>query len=166
MSYICTKKLSLAGKRYYPGDAIPDEAFIDSKARGKLIKAGYVVEAGGEIPGRLAEVEATEDDPVISVVFSEGEESAAYTVNTEQLQAIADIMQMSAAEIADKVAQVADETVLIFILKVDSRKTVRDAIQKRLEGLNNLPTPSGSDESAASQGGISGDSEPSNNSEQ
>ena len=165
MSYICTKKLTLARKKYYPGDTIPDDAFLEGSA-GKLIKAGYVTEAGVEVPGRLAEAETSGEDPVISVVFSDGDESAAYPVGTEQLQAIADIMQMSANDITEKIAEVSDETVLIFILKVDSRKTVRDAVQKRLEAINKLPTPAGSDESAASQGGISGDSEPSNNSEQ
>ena len=149
MGYICTKKLNLSGKAYHPGEAIPDDAFYGGSAA-KLLSYGYVAEAGTDKRTVSVELTASEDTPVISVVFSDGEASICYPVSTEQLQAIADIMQMGTTEIAEKVDQVKDETVLIFIQKVDSRKTVRDAVQRRLEALFHLPAQSASEAPADS----------------
>ena len=154
MSYICTKKLSLAGERYYPGNTSPDEAFAEGSAA-KLIKAGYVAEASpfeGIVPPEPVEITLPEgDEPVISVVFTEDEESIALPITSEVLQSIVEIMQKTAVEAAAAISEVSDETVLVFILKVDSRKTVKDAVQKRLVELTTLPTPDGTNAPSASQ---------------
>ncbi len=168
MSYICAKKLNLSGKVYRPGEPIPDEAFLDGRAA-KLQKFGYVVEAGGEAPAPAPApvlLEQEPEEPVLSVVFQNGEEFDAYPVNTEQLQTIADTMQKTAAEIVEGIEQVTDETVLIFLLKLDSRKTVRDAVQKRIDALTTLPTQPGSSDSANAQAVSGGDTENSNTPEQ
>lgn len=165
MSYICAKKLNLSGKVYRPGEPIPDEAFLDGRA-GKLQKYGYVVEAGGEAPAPVLLGQEEPEEAVLSVVFQNGEESDAYPINTEQLQTIADTMQKTAAEIVECIEQMTDETVLIFILKVDSRKTVRDAVQKRIDALTTLPTPPVSSDSAGVQTVSGGDTENSNTPEQ
>lgn len=158
MSYICIKKLSLSGKRYYPGDTIPDDAFLDGSAA-KLIKSGYVSEAGDLPASDPALVGFDEDYPALSVVFTEGETSTAYPVNTEQLQAIADTMQRSASDAADCISRIQDETVLVFILKTDSRKTVREAAQKRLALLISTPGLPGQSAAAVNDGGAGGISE-------
>ena len=135
MSYICIKKVSLSGKRYFPGDSIPDDAFIDGSAA-KLIKYEYVAEVGEQpspepVNGGFQE----EDEPVLSVVFTDGETCASYPVNTEQLQAIANTMSKTASDASAAIKEIGDESVLVFILKVDSRKAVREAAEKRLASL-------------------------------
>lgn len=151
MSYICTKKLSLAGERYYPGNTIPDEAFAEGSAA-KLIKAGYVTEASpfeGIVPPEPVEIVPPEgDEPVISVVFTEGEESLALPITSELLQSIVEIMQKTAVDAAAAISELSDETALVFIQKVDSRKTVKEAVTKRLV---TLPTPDAPNGPSASQ---------------
>ena len=158
MSFICIKKLSLSGNEYHPGDFIPDDAFLDGNAA-KLIRFGYVAEAGTKRASASVEAVTPDEEPVISVVFTDGEESTAYPVNTDQLQAIADTMQMTAANAADCVCRIKDETVLVFILKTDSRKSVREAAQKRLALLISTPGLPGQSAAEGNAGGAGGISE-------
>ena len=151
MSYICIKKVSLSGKRYFPGDSIPDDAFIDGSAA-KLIKSGYVAEADNQtasapIKGAFQE----EDEPVLSVVFTDGDSSSAYPVNSEQLQAIANTMSKTAADASAAIREIIDESVLAFIRYVDSRKAVREAAEKRLASLYEDMGQPDSDETGAAQ---------------
>lgn len=135
MSYICIKKVSLSGKRYFPGDSIPDDAFIDGSAA-KLIKSGYVAEADNQTASApIKSAFQEEDEPVLSVVFTDGDSSSAYPVNTEQLQAIANTMSKTSADASAAVREISDESVLAFIRYVDSRKAVREAAEKRLASL-------------------------------
>ena len=66
---------------------------------------------------------------------------------------------MTAANAADCICRIQDESVLVFILKTDSRKSVREAAQKRLTLL--ISTPGLPDQSAAAgnAGGAEGISE-------
>ena len=132
MSYTCIKKLSLSGNRYYPGDIIPDDAFLEGSAA-KLIKAKYVAESNDSLAAASASL--PEDEPVIAVVFADGDSSSAYPVNSEQLQAIADTMSKTSADASAAVREISDESVLAFIRYVDSRKAVREAAEKRLASL-------------------------------
>lgn len=153
MSYICTKKLNLGGADYCPGDIIPDSAFAEGRA-GKLKAYGYIAEFGGEGPdvtigmtedGNAAVMDLSEAGPQfadsISVVLEKAEEgkpTVGYAVSGEQLQAIVDIMQKNANDAADAIAMEVDETVLTFLAKVDSRKTVIQAARKQLAVINKI----------------------------
>ncbi len=152
MSYICIKKLSLSGKRYYPGDSIPDDAFLDGSAA-KLIKYEYVAEVGEQQPPEPVKGGfQDEEEPVINVVFTDGEDISGYPVNTEQLQAIADTMQKNASSAAAAIKEMgmAEESVLVFLLKADSRKAVREAAEKQLASLyEDMGAPAQSETEAA-----------------
>lgn len=152
MKYICIKKLSLSGKQYYPGDVIPDNAFLDG-SEAKLTKSGYVTEVGNEPTFDPAGGIAGEAEPVISVVFTDGDMNTAYPIDTEQLQIIADTMQKSASEAVATIEELADESPLVFILKVDSRKAVREAAQKRLSALYSIPGATGQSATGGTQDG-------------
>ena len=150
MSYICISKLSLSGKRYYPGDAIPDDAFLDGSAA-KLMKSGYVSEVGDKPASEPFKADSGEEEPVLSVVFTDGDSSSAYPVNTEQLQAIANTMSKTSADASAAVREISDESVLAFIRYVDSRKAVREAAEKRLASLYEDMGQPDSDETEAAQ---------------
>ena len=144
MSYICTKKLNLQGHDFYPGDVVPDDVFVGDRAR-KLKAYGYVAETGEGVSASVCL--SDEDEPTISVVFSDGDENTAYPVNTEQLQVIADIMQKGANDAAAEIEKVEDESVLAFLAHAESRKTVKEAAQKRQVSLYTTQPDFGAPES-------------------
>lgn len=129
MGYICTKRLSLGGETYYPGDSIPDNAFVSGRVN-KLKASGYVAEADD------AEPAAVEANVTVGVVALDLDRTGNLcTITNEALQTAVFTMQMSAADAAAAILTETDETVLTFIASVDSRKTVTQAAQKQLAAL-------------------------------
>ena len=63
MAYLCIKKVSLAGKKYAPGETIPESAFLGGRAD-KLVAYGYIKPTGTETakPAEKA-AEKTESKP-------------------------------------------------------------------------------------------------------
>ena len=90
---------------------------------------------------------------MISVVFTDGDMSTAYPIGAEQLQAIADTMQKTASDAAAAIKKIGDESVLVFLLRADSRKAVREAAEKRLSSLySGIASPHQSAPGAAQEG--------------
>ena len=144
MSYICTKKLTLRGKEYRPGDVIPEDA-IDSGRTSKLAAFGYITTvgdegaAGGRVPGEAGQLGGGEDVSIAVTFPGEAEgESVAYPIGTEQLQAIADTMRKNADDAAKVIEDEVDESVLVFLANCDSRKKVKEAAQKQLATIISL----------------------------
>lgn len=160
MSYICVKKLSVGGKAYHPGETIPDEVFLDGRA-GKLRAYGYIAEVAADTPMLTAQpggmdgetgLVAEADTSATFCVTLEHDESGAgiaYPITGEQLQAAVNIMQKNANDAMAAIGEEVDETVLTFIVKVDSRKTVTQAATKQLAVISSVK---GSD-NPADQGG-------------
>lgn len=135
MQYLCVLKLTLGGKAYYPGDVIPDGVILPARAS-KLIQNGYIAEAGS-----LGTVEAAEETGKVMVpVIMEGENDSAEVLNvplTEaELQHILVIMQMEAKAGVKEVSRVDSEDALIVLHACDSRKSVKEAAQKRAGTLS------------------------------
>ena len=131
MDYVCIKKLSLGGRDYYPGESIPESAFLSGRAD-KLKACGYIAKA--EEPGGTV-LDCPDDPPVFRITLERDEQNGntAYPITESQLQRVADILRMTAAEAADAINET-DETVTAFIHALDSRKTVREVAKKRLDG--------------------------------
>ena len=162
MEYICVKKLNLGGKDYLPGNVIPEGVILPERVD-RLKSCGYIAEKDSEHPpvvlgadenGVETVVDLSEAGPqfadsvcVILEKAEDGKPGSGYAVSGDQLQAVVDIMQENANDAATAIAGVTDETVLAFIVHVDSRKTVASAAQKRLLEL---------DESAATEDGGGG----------
>lgn len=129
MGYICTKRLSLGGETYYPGDSIPDNAFVSGRVN-KLKASGYVTEADD------AEPAAVEANVTVGVVALDLDGTGNLcTITNEALQTAVFTMQKSASDAAAAILTETDETVLTFISSVDSRKTVTRAAQEQLATL-------------------------------
>lgn len=140
MNYICTKKLSLAGKDYQPGHVIPDSAFTGDRAK-KLKAYGYIASVPGTTDGQPLPAPATSQAAEsLSVILDTGAGGAkvACLINTEQLQTVIDLMQKTAGAAAEAIAVEIDETVLTFIARVDSRKAVKEAAEKQLSVIASL----------------------------
>ena len=139
MGYICAKKLRLAGRDYLPGDFIPEEVFASGRAN-KLKVYGYITEAASSVEDNTQVVEGTDGEAPLHTFYvtldrDETGMRTAYPITDTQLQTAVDIMQKSAADAAAAVGDEVDETVLTFVVKVDSRKTVAQAAQKQLSAI-------------------------------
>ena len=153
MEHICVKKINLGGKDYLPGNVIPEGIILPERV-GPLKSCGYIAEMDSEHPpvvlgvdenGMETVVDLSEAGPQfadsIPVVLDkpeDGQPPIGYAVSGEQLQAIVDIMQKNANDAAAAIAEEIDETVLTFLAKVDSRKTVIQAAQKQLAAVENV----------------------------
>ena len=103
MGYICTKRLSLGGETYYPGDSIPDNAFVSGRVN-KLKASGYVTEADD------AEPAAVEANVTVGVVALDLDRTGNLcTITNEALQTAVFTMQMSAADAAAAILNETDE---------------------------------------------------------
>ena len=51
MDYICTKKMSVGGKTYAPGEKIPGAVFLGGRVN-KLVAYGYISEVEGKKPAQ------------------------------------------------------------------------------------------------------------------
>ena len=155
MNYICTKRLSLAGKDYQPGNVIPDSAFTGDRAK-KLKAYGYIAPVPGTADGQPLSIPAsTQAADSLSVLLDTGEGGAkvAYLINTEQLQTVIDLMQKTAGAAAEAIEVEIDETVLTFVARIDSRKSVKEAAEKQLGVIASL----GGRSDAPADGGKTGD---------
>ena len=135
MSYICVKKLSVGGKAYHPGETVPDEVFLDGRA-GKLRAYGYIAEVAADTPmltaqpggmdGETGLVAEAYTSATFCVTLEHDESGAgiAYPITGEQLQAAVNIMQKNANDAMAAIGEEVDETVLTFIVKVDSRSHI------------------------------------------
>ena len=144
MNFICTKKLSLGGTDYRPGDVIPDGAFTGDRAK-KLKSFGYIADAIKAVQYVSATLSETQSVEMLSVTLNVGEdgEKAACPITGEQLQAAVDIMQKSSEADAEAIEDEVDETVLTFVARVDSRKAVKGAAERQLGVIASVRGSSG-----------------------
>lgn len=137
MSYVCTKKLSLGGNDYYPGDTIPDIAILPGRVD-KLKAYGYIAEQDAP---PLAETEADTQDvtePVFVIpIAAEGgvTEGSGIIVTEGSVSAAAVILQMTVEQAGEAIKSVEDRTALKLVQALDSRKGVKTAAAAKLEEL-------------------------------
>lgn len=134
MSYVCVKRVKLGDRAFAPGEAIPDELFAKGRAS-KLVSYGYIAEVAPEGVMELSGVDA-EAVNYMTVVLEEGGEPL--PISNESLQTVVNTMKQNADNAVAAIEEEVDESVLSFIVAVDSRKSVKQAAQKQLAVLSSL----------------------------
>lgn len=124
--YIALKPFRSAGVDYIVDDKVDvsklNEAQIENLVKKKLIvKAG---ESEGTPAPELLTIPVNKDDGTIDV-----------SMTVEQLLAVIALLQLTADGAAEALKDITDDAQLILIHRIDSRKTVQSAAQKRAEAL-------------------------------
>lgn len=158
-AFTCLKPATFAGVKYMPGDVIPAEAIPAGRVTA-VIRMGLVAEHKEAAPGtqetaatREAELreelertrEALEaaqtaqesaggpEGIVIPLTRDGGAFEAVTTV--EGLLQVTSVLQMTVENAQKAIADITDETVLILIHGLDSRKGIQTAAEKRAQAL-------------------------------
>lgn len=162
MNYVCLKRLTAGGVEYLPGDPIPGEAILSGRVRA-LISSGMIAEADVEFQTPDAELASEVGSDFVMLELPGEGSTISLRFDQEQLQRIVNTMILGAKDAANEIEDEVDENVLIFIQKVDSRKTVKEAVQKQMTIISNLrgdsEAPQGQNEPETGTGEETGDKE-------
>lgn len=128
--YIALKPCQIAGKKYIIDDKV-DVSMLTEQEIASLCKKKLIVKAGAEDNVFSASLEET----LLTVPVVTKDETIEVTVTGEQLRDVVALVQKT-AEIAIKdIKEITEEAMLILIHRLDSRKSVQEAAQKRAEAL-------------------------------
>lgn len=124
---VAKKPCIFGGKKFWIGDQIPDELVLNPEAQEKM---GILTIVGKAENGILAN-----DDIVAQVLFAipivNGNGTIKIDMSEENIVQAVSIMQMKAADAEKAIKDVVNESVLIFLNALDSRKSVKDAAKKK-----------------------------------
>lgn len=125
--YIALKPCQIAGKKYIIDDPV-DVSMLTEQEIASLCKKRLIVKAGVEettppVP-ELIVIPVTTEDGTIDV-----------SVTVEQLLAVIALLQLTAEDAEKAIKDVNDDTQLVLIHRLDSRKTVQKAAKGRAEAL-------------------------------
>ena len=134
MKLVANKPCTLSGKRYFIGEEIPAEAVTDPVA---LEKMGVLTVIRDGIPVEiLEECVASVGEVFFKIEIVKGDKGFDLDVTEPQLQEAVKTMQMNAdTAIAHIRGDVEDNTTLIVINALDSRKTVKEAAELKAKAL-------------------------------
>lgn len=121
--YTCAKTLTLSGIRYEPGDPVPAEAVLPNRVRA-LKNEGFLTDWTEQQPSEGVPLSIVRDGSVMNI-----------TASPDSVAAAVWILQLTAEESVKAIETTVDETVLILIHALDSRKSVKAAAQTRAETL-------------------------------
>ena len=119
MKLVANKPCNLNGKKYFIGEEVPVEEVVDYAS---LVKMGLLSVIHDAVPA---------DIPIVK-----GDETIDLDVTEPQIQDAVKTMQMNAdTAIAHIRGDVEDNTTLIVINALDSRKTVKEAAELKAKAL-------------------------------
>ena len=133
--YICIKGLSLSGIEYEPGDHIPAEAVLPSRVRA-LVNQKYITAQAGAADAPPEEPQERPEEPA-PIVIPLTRDGGVYEVVAApaSIVAAACALQLTAEDAAEHIKAMDDETAIILIHALDSRKTVKAAAEARAKEL-------------------------------
>lgn len=153
--YTCIKPCTFGGVAYMVGDAIPSEAVLPSRERA-LIKQGFIapaveteslLEENKSLMAKVAALEkgvaraaelppepADELKSIVIPITAKGGVLELEMTPEDIIKTVA-TMQLNAEEAAKAVGEIEKEELLILIDALDTRKTVKTAIIKRIEEM-------------------------------
>lgn len=134
MKLVANKPCSLNGKKYFIGEEVPVEEVVDYAS---LVKMGLLSVIHDAIPANdLEECVAMVGEVSFSIPIFKGDETIDLDVTEPQIQDAVKTMQMNAdTAIAHIRGDVEDNTTLIVINALDSRKTVKEAAESKAKAL-------------------------------
>lgn len=134
MKLVANKPCSLNGKKYFIGEEVPVEEVVDYAS---LVKMGLLSVIHDAVPANdLEECVAMVGEVSFSIPIFKGDETIDLDVTEPQIQDAVKTMQMNAdTAIAHIRGDVEDNTTLIVINALDSRKTVKEAAESKAKAL-------------------------------
>ena len=134
MKLVANKPCSLNGKKYFIGEEVPVEEVVDYAS---LVKMGLLSVIHDAVPTNdLEECVAMVGEVSFSIPIVKGDETIDLDVTEPQIQDAVKTIQMNAdTAIAHIRGGVEDNTTLIMINALDSRKTVKEAAESKAKAL-------------------------------
>ena len=134
MKLVANKPCNLNGKMYFIGEEVPVEEVVDYAS---LVKMGLLSVIQDAVPAdNLEECVAMVGEVSFSIPIVKGDETIDLDVTEPQIQDAVKTMQMNAdTAIAHIRGDVEDNTTLIVINALDSRKTVKEAAELKAKAL-------------------------------
>ena len=131
MVLVAKTPCSFGGKKFFIGDSIPEELVEDPKRQEKL----------GVISIVQAETEEREI-PLNKVEISvkDGEEYTTVAVSPYSVSEAFAILQMTADEAKEVIAQIASSDVLLLLYLAEKRKGVLSSVTARQDEIKEVPT--------------------------
>lgn len=127
MPYLALKPCEFGGKKYMVDDLIPDEV-IEKPL--KLVKAGVIA------PQKGNETETVINSASITFPVLSDDGITSVETTAEKLTNVLITIQQNADDAVQSVNECEDEDVLYMLSTLDSRKSVKNAVDKRMKALN------------------------------
>lgn len=128
--YIALKPCQISGKKYIIDDEV-DVSMLTEEEIASLCKKRFIAKAGAEDNVFSASLEET----LLTVPVVTKDETIEVTVTGEQLRDVVALVQKTADEAIKEIKDITEEAVLILIHRLDVRKSVQEAAQKKAEAL-------------------------------
>lgn len=134
--YICTKACQIGGVVYQKGDAIPFDDVFPARERA-LIQMGYispVLETASEENISKKYIGETEE-PRFFIPVPFGEDQLVLSMTQATLLQVFAVMRLTVKDATAEVANITDESILILLDSIESRVTLKKAVEERLISL-------------------------------
>ena len=133
--YICIKGLTLSGAQYEPGDPIPAEAVLPNRVRALVSQKYIAVQSETAVAGPEAPQERPTEPALIVIPLTRDGAVCEVEAAPVSIVAAACTLQLTAEEATEQIKAMDDETAIILIHALDSRKTVKAAAEARAKEL-------------------------------
>ena len=131
---VVTNSATFAGKKYMPGDTIPAEA-IPADRVGAVIRMGLVAERKDATETARAAQDGPQSDGGIVIPIVRDGTTYDVTASRESIQTAAAVLQLIVDQATARIAEITDDTALVLIHGLDSRKAVKAAAESRAKAI-------------------------------
>lgn len=133
MAYIATKPCRLAGQSFKIGEIVPAEVIQPGAAK-NLVKMGVIAEEGYElISASVDTIAAPVTGPKVIIHAEEGD--LVLELTNDGLQSVFDVLTAKANATEPIISKMTDQDALILLNISDSRKSVREMTEARVNEL-------------------------------
>ena len=138
--YTCGKQITLSGKTFFPGDAIPPEYVLKTRELA-LVRSGCIVKATGtpdekpEKAKKETQATATSGETKISIPIIDGGKKMDATISPASVYRAFEILQITEKSAVKACKTEKDDDALMLVNAVDQRKAVIAAANARHEAL-------------------------------
>ena len=129
--YIALKPCTISGAKYLTNECVDTSAL--SVAEVSALVKRKVIAGNNEGVAPVASLEST----LIAIPVLGEEENFAVSLSDEQIVEVFTVLQLTADDAIKAIGEMTAENALILIHRIDDRKTVKAAAEKRANELNN-----------------------------